>query len=719
MQKKITVGCCNSATFSNTWKIFAVLMFCLAIIALPHQALGINIVMNFNSGNSDYPAYDPDGSDLIALMGAVESYYEDIFENSGTLTVDFYYDNIDSLAVHNNTGTSGGHPTSCRIRIDTTPNWFLDPTPLNNSEFNMVQTLAGDISDPGSRYDGSVPDLLEYSYKGNTNGSDPDASGFDLFSVLLHEMGHGLGMTSATAWWETFWDDDYDFSSSLVWGNSMAADCYSSSNRYHLAAATGMYPTTPSGRRKLPSATDLFAIACAGDWGGSIDLMRKEFYSTATNADLNNGSYWSGNWGPDSTEDAWIRDGGSARLTADMTVNELYVGGSTTVRTGVYDLRADQNCTVGDGSDVGYLEVESSGKLLVDKALIINSGSQVIMNYNSEVQVDEIHISTGGELIGRGVIVVDSAFHLNGKITTSGGAITIYSDVPVNLDGGGNGEMYVTGGSFYCNAPLNDAHDGYIKVGSGYDLVFDDGWSLGSGGVLDLDGSTANTRLLTYTAPFRAFGVINLIKDSNFYCDTTFESSSTINMPNSEDDLYIHNDLYIEDGATFTGAGRLYGLAGSSIEMEDGAEVAIRYRVHGDFTIEDGGIGTAVTGCGIAFDSTTNVIMEASDDGVCDLLDTNNTTTYLRGDLILDLIDGYTPEVGDSFTVITYDIRNGTFASVACSDPSVSLTASYSSTALTLLVTAVDSAIAVPEPSTIVLLIGAALGLGVFWKKRR
>ncbi|MGD9125959.1 MAG: PEP-CTERM sorting domain-containing protein [Planctomycetia bacterium] len=690
----------------------------IVVLALPGSVTAINIVMNFNTGSSAYPTYDPDGSKLIALMGSVEDYYEDIFENSGTLTVDFYYSNIDSLAVHNNTGTSGGHPTSCRIRVDTNRTWFLDETPFDNSEFDMVQVLAGSLSDPGSRYDGSVPDLLEYSYKGNTNGSDPDAGGFDLFSVLLHEMGHGLGMTGNCAWWETFWDDDYDYNSNLVWGNSMAADCYSSSNRYHLAAATAMYPTTPSGRRKLPSATDLFAIACAGDWGNAIDLMRKEFYSTSTNADLNAHGNWSGNWRPDSTEDAWIRDGGSTRLTANLTVNELFIGGSTTVRTGAYILRADRDCQVGTGSsDTGIVDVEAGGEFQVDGLLRVYDGSQIQMDAGSLLDIDDLHINGGADLIGAGTIDIEDRMFVHGDLITSGGTLTINSLVNVDLDGSNGGKLYVTGGDFVCNAGLTDAISTYVKIGSGYSATFANGCSLSSSSTIDLDGSTANTEI--HGGLFRIYGELNLVENTKFYCDATFESSSTINMPNSADDIYIYEDLYIEAGATFTGAGRLYAVDGSSVEMQDGADIDTRYRVHGDFTIEDGDIGTAVADYAIAFASTSDVTFEASADGVCDLLDTNTATTYLRGDLILELIDGYTPEVGDSFTVITYDIRNGTFASISCSDPSVSLTASYSSTALTLLVTGVDSAIAVPEPSTLVLLLGAVCGFGFIWKKRR
>jgi hypothetical protein len=272
---------------------------------------------------------------------------------------------------------------------------------------------------------------------------------------------------------------------------------------------------------------------------------------------------------------------------------------------------------------------------------------------------------------------------VHGDLITSGGTLTINSAVNVDLDGSNGGKLYVTGGDFVCNAGLTDSISTYVKIGSGYSATFANGWSLSSSATIDLDGSTANTEI--HGGLFRVYGEVNLVKDSKFYCDATFESSSTINMPNSADDIYIYEDLYIEAGATFTGAGRLYALDGASVEMQDGADIDTRYRVHGDFTIEEGDIGTAVADYAIAFASTSNVIMEASADGVCDLLDTNNATTYLRGDLTLDFIDGYTPEHGDSFTVITYDIRNGTFADITW-DGDFDLIANYGATALTLMV---------------------------------
>ncbi|MGD9125960.1 MAG: hypothetical protein PVH19_01170, partial [Planctomycetia bacterium] len=457
------------------------IVIAIGALALPSPVAAVNIVMNFNTGSSAYPSYDTDGSKLIALMDSVEDYYEDIFEASGTLTVDFYYSNIDSLAVHNNTGTSGGHPTSCRIRVDTNRTWFFDETPFNDSEFNMTQTLAGSISSLGSYYDGTVPDLLEYAYKGSDNGTGPaeSSNGFDLWSILLHEMGHGLGMTGNCAWWETVWDDDYDIDSDWVWGNSMAIDCYSSDNRYHLAARTNMYPTTPVGARRMPSATDIFAISAAGGWG-DVDLMRKDFYSPGINANLNSHALWSGNWKPDSTEDAWVRHGGSARPhDEDFTVNNLYVSGGSIVRTSTYRVRADRDCFVGNSSsDTGTIHAQANGEFQVDGTLTVKDGSTVLMDATSLLDVDTLDIRDGAFLTGAGTIDIEDGFDLGGVLTVSGGDLVIDSDVPIDFDSANGAAVYVTGGDLSCNVELTDAMSTYVEVGAGHCLTMTEGWQL-------------------------------------------------------------------------------------------------------------------------------------------------------------------------------------------------------------------------------------------------
>ncbi|MGD9127619.1 MAG: hypothetical protein PVH19_09595, partial [Planctomycetia bacterium] len=140
------------ATQKRSWVVATAVMF-LALFALPCQTLAVDIVMNLKS-STVYPDYDSDCSKLIALMSNVATYYENIFQDSGALTVNFGYANKESgLGEHSAGGKDAeGHPTSCTILFSAAANWFFDETPFDNSEFNMEQKLCYDLNVPGDYY---------------------------------------------------------------------------------------------------------------------------------------------------------------------------------------------------------------------------------------------------------------------------------------------------------------------------------------------------------------------------------------------------------------------------------------------------------------------------------------------------------------------------------------------------------------------------------------
>lgn len=682
------------------------------------QSPAINIVMTFNSGASDFPAYDPDGAKLTALMGSVESYYQDIFEASATLNVEFYYDNIDSLAVHNNTGTSGGKPTSCRIRVDTDPTWYFDETPLDNSEFNMTRYLYRDLdaTKQAAYYNGSPPNLLEYAYKGNDNGSGPpeSSSGYDLWSILLHEMGHGLGMTGNVAFWEAWFDEEYDVDADLVWGSSMAVPCYSSDDIYHIAGRTNMYPYSSAGQRVLPSATDIFAIETTCGWGDTtIDLKRKEFYSTSANADFNNRDNWAGHKTADSGDDVWVRDGGDATLSAAITVNNLVISEGVTVYTGAFRLYADQYATLGDGTNYGRVYINNGGEFQVDYTLTVSNNAKVEMVTGALLDVDSLTINNGGEVLGAGTIDIEDGLINRGTITVSGGDLVIDSDVTVNLDGegdyDGDGQLYVTGGNFSCNKALTDTFSGYAQVDAGYLATFTGGWRLG--GTLFLNGgANSSTRAGIEGGLFRVAGTLNVNQQGRIYCQSEIENVAVVTLTDSDDTLYLQDNSLIEAGATFSGAGRVYATSTYTLTLEDGATIGVRLHTNGTITVEGGGIGDATINGAFTMGSTATLLAEVAGDGLCDLLDVNAAVS-LTGILSIDFLDTYAPTVGDTFTVLTYDSRSGSFASIVSDDPLVGLTADYGATGLTLTVSSLGEGAAlmpVPEPGVAAMLL--ALG---------
>jgi len=117
--------------------------------------------------------------------------------------------------------------------------------------------------------------------------------------------------------------------------------------------------------------------------------------------------------------------------------------------------------------------------------------------------------------------------------------------------------------------------------------------------------------------------------------------------------------------------------------------------VNGNYTQESGG----------------NLLIELGGlaDGQFDFLDVNGTA-YLGGGLDIAFLDGFRPEVGESFCIIEYYSRSGEFADIDVPNSGYTFDALYGSTGMTLVTTAV------PEPATLGLL---TVGIGLLLARRR
>ena len=211
--------------------------------ATADRAQGINIHMiQAPRGTTDLPDFDSDLSQLAGIMNAAATYWESIFPHLGVDDIDIYYGYRDldpgilAVAEVQDFDNQTGRPTQGAIAFDTTVNsqtmgdidreWFFDPTPFDDSEFNMQQVLVRDL-DPDNvpdYYNGSPPGLLEAGYYGNYAGSN---LGDDIWSTALHEIGHILGVIHTLPDSETELDDgDYDFNPSWINNASAAAEIW-------------------------------------------------------------------------------------------------------------------------------------------------------------------------------------------------------------------------------------------------------------------------------------------------------------------------------------------------------------------------------------------------------------------------------------------------------------------------------------------------------------
>ena len=351
-------------------------------------AYGLNIILNFESSNSDAFAADPGATELTRIMEFVEDYYEDVIHDSHTITINYWYTDIvtnnNTLANHSAVNSSGGRETEANIRIDTTDGngvprpWWYDPTPEDSSEFNIQQTFWRDLSTGanGQRNDwynnfgsSTIPDTFEAGYSGTAPVGSPARGQWDILTSTIHEVGHALGVNASTS--ETNDNDyDFDFASNFIFGQTLAVETDTAAGVENADPAHLENPNTlmaggqaALGLRRLPSHTDLFAMAAGDNWT-DLDVPRREFYG---NSNWNNDDNWSGDKAPHSNDDAFVRaaqgDGNpiTAGLTADGVARNLTVAEGSNVNTNSFNLILSGDLIVTDlNSDVF---IETGGTL--------------------------------------------------------------------------------------------------------------------------------------------------------------------------------------------------------------------------------------------------------------------------------------------------------------------------------------------------------------------
>ena len=147
---------------------------------------------------------------LKAHFQRAKQIWESLLPGPGEYSFDFHWDNdIDGLGLY-----TPGIDTYIEINPNrpipmATGNWFADPTPEDDAEFNVPangQTLFSGLtpSNQSTYFPGTPPPgALEVGYRG-TGMSVPSASGVagvnasngvDLLSTVVHEIGHILGLS--------------------------------------------------------------------------------------------------------------------------------------------------------------------------------------------------------------------------------------------------------------------------------------------------------------------------------------------------------------------------------------------------------------------------------------------------------------------------------------------------------------------------------------------
>ena len=422
---------------------------------------------------------------------------------------------------------------------------------------------------------------LEAGYDGVT--MDPTAVGrVDLLWVAMHELGHLLGVNSGGATgldaaqqeWEL--DDDYDLPPALLDGALVAARRAGG----HLAADSSVSNLMESelipNRRRLPSSTDIGAMAAVGNWT-QVDLPRKNFLGGSS---LTVAANWMGGRTPDQQtgeeDDVYIRrtnntgpgNHPSVTLTADFLARDLNILEGSAVATSNRRITATGNTVVDPFFDPlqTRLNVDAGGELETQN-LDVRGGAFLIVGNGTTGGTVTVHdtFNIGASpsdsfVIAAGTIDVGERLNNDGVLQT-GGALTLNtantSGNVWNLGGDSrNGRVSVTGGNLTVNGAV-PIFNGTITVAGTRVANFSDGWTLGLAGELNLAASSGTATFVS--ASSELFGDVNVDGEAFFASPIMLWGSSTINLPEFGDNLLLggaNDELHLA-GGTITGQGKL------------------------------------------------------------------------------------------------------------------------------------------------------------------
>ena len=315
---------------SASFRVLAILP--LLSLHAPAQASLFDLVFEDPPGGGIPPTYDSDGQHLRDIMIAAATVWDSIIDEelfgSDQIRIYYHWESMPSNsgqlydAVINE---DNGRVQEARIRFNQNRVFWIDPTPHDNSEFDMEQVHVRDESESlpiGIWFDESPPQLLEVGYAGRVKLETEANQGFpdttsrnlkladaqrDLLTLALHELGHALGIgPSENAAHDLQNDVSYDVDADLAGGNGFEVlrnlQGESPGDTHLFPEDIGVPPTLMIGsnlgttwKRRLPSATDVLVMASVDNWSG-VDLPRQDF--------LGGASCWSCDAAPGSL--AWV-----------------------------------------------------------------------------------------------------------------------------------------------------------------------------------------------------------------------------------------------------------------------------------------------------------------------------------------------------------------------------------------------------------------------------
>lgn len=463
-------------------------------------AVAITINMEYyNEGDpvphDENPMWDPDGTILKAHFQAAKSIWESLLPGSGDVSFTFEWDDdINDPPGTLGRTTPGPNTQTLNDLIEIYPNatWFVDPTPGSDEEFGAsTQVLYSGLTaaQRTTYFPYSAPPVgLEVGFKragtavAGVNGVAANI-GFDLLTVILHEMGHVLGVNSDTS-------DPYLFNPQHVGGLAGVA-VLNDNDSGHLAG-DGDLPVlmcnncANMNERVLPSATDVLAIAKVLD----INNVRLQRVGRIGSGNWNNTNSWIGADVPDATQDAYVNQAGLVTLDVNASVKSLVVDGGSGVDAAGFQLSSAGDLRFDGGAiSVGAGGAVSADAISGDPATLTTAAGSTIQFNNFTEGASSATAATfnGSVTIGVGSSTDDVTFNPN--------AITDWT-IGQNLSVGSSrkAKLVVDDGTWSVGGNLSVPRGGEVVV---------DGGTLGITGSANIGGAltykSQNASNTTYT----------------------------------------------------------------------------------------------------------------------------------------------------------------------------------------------------------------------------
>lgn len=219
-----------------------------AIYRAPGETLG-----TFGTAEAQ-PANAVGGGSLMAVVDAAVAYWESAFADPFTLTLQVgWFPRASGTTGTHRLMTEGGTPhreTSGAIALDSDGStiWFADPTPYDSLEFSTyteyTSNLGGGLMNVGREFTGATGLAVRH----------------DLFTTVLHEIGHALGLSASNnAYVAEEGDGDIDLTAPLPYaGASLPVN---PDNAHLNLPRTLLRSSRPSGVRRYASEADILALA--------------------------------------------------------------------------------------------------------------------------------------------------------------------------------------------------------------------------------------------------------------------------------------------------------------------------------------------------------------------------------------------------------------------------------------------------------------------------